>query len=171
MFGPSQRNSNSHPSCRHRSQSSLWPFLLLPGDFLSLHHFRAALQRNAVPVCGIALALWAGLLLSLGSRSSPNSRCPGVLCGFCSPAGIKPGRGRVYPLCCPACGCLQVLQFHWESCYSCARDPALLGTQTAHGKSVKVLSVSVGECLGSLTPLQSAFIAPRTLSAVYIWKE
>lgn len=89
----------------------------------------------------------------------------GILTGF------KPGRGKVYPLLvvlptgagCTGCGCLQVLQFHWESCCSCASDPALLGTQTAHGKSVKVLSVSVEECLGSLAPLQSAFVAPRTL--------
>lgn len=60
--------------------------------------FRAALQRDAGPVCGIALALWAALLLSLGSCRTLSSCCPRVLRGLCSLTGIEPARGRVYPL-------------------------------------------------------------------------
>lgn len=145
------------------------------GDLLSWH-ISGQGSRVMLALCVGLPWLWAALLLCWGSCSTLSCCCPRALCGLCSLTGTKPARGRVYPLLVVlptlhwlCLRCLQVLQLRWESCSSCARDPAVLGTQTALGKSVKVLSVE--ECLGSLTPLQSAFMAPRTLSAVYMWKE
>lgn len=175
MFGPLQRNSNSHPSCRHRSQSSLGPFLLLAGDFLCLHHLRGVLS-----LCQCLPWLRAESTAVLLFSCSTQSRwCPWVLCGLCSPTGISGCLVYLLVVLLPTAGlrlhwlwlrCPQVLQFHWENCYSYKRDPALLGTCGDHGNCVKALPVSVEE-LGSLTPLQTAFIAPRTLSVVYMWIE
>lgn len=145
--------------------------------------------RGMLSLCGIAMALRAEravLLLCLGSYSTEQGEpmCPRR---FCSLTGIKPGWCMVYPLCGDKprfipfgaglrlpwlwLRCLPALQFPWENFHSCARAPALLGTQGVHGKGVEVLPVCVEECLGSLTPLQSVFIAPRTLSVVYMGKE
>lgn len=96
----------------------------------------------------------AGLRLRVGSRCSLSSRCPRVFVGSAVWQGLSlVGAGFTHFGGCsgwevsdPADSLGKMLQL--------GRGPALLGT--VHGKSVRVLPVSVEECLGSLTPLQSS---------------
>lgn len=168
-----QRSSNSHPSCIYNSQSTGWPFLLPPGDFLSLLSFQCRPSVGTLYFClGFPFlseqrehkqcrwCIW-------GTPSIQNKCCPGVLCGFCSLMWIKPGRCTVQPLLVvlpqswplSALGawlrCLYLLQFDWDHCYSCGCSK---GTKIADGKSMKVLFVHVEACLSipihsSLSPL------------------